>query len=422
MYYRLALVPLNILLPVLLFTGCLSSVQTSATAPSSHTDSSLPIPDTTSMQHEPDEPATAAPPDILLPDHEQPVPMITALRDKIRLSPGHAEKRMRLAQRLYLIGDLDAALDEYRAARALNPTDAIIHAQLGAVLIARQDWKAASIALQEAVQRNPELTEAHYNLGNAQYTLGDVHGAIRSYRRAIELQPTFPDVRYRLALLMKLTNHHQEAAHLLEEAALGGVPQAQYFLGNAYHHGQGVDKNMPRAITWWAQSAMLGYQPAAETLSKLRRQVFAFNQPNQRREELVEAFRRYRHHLWDDYPGLTQHGPDQSLGGTLLEEHQSVEGLTMLLAEAYALSEPAQVVLARLYEDGLETSLAPYDHRILACLETTASEGFPPAQKALARIYAKGLGVPVNRDRAIASLKGLPKQDVQVLLDELDLR
>ena len=422
MHYRLALVPLGIILPVSLFVGCLSSVQTADSTPSSHINSPLPISDTVSMQHEPDEPATAAPPDILLPNREQPVSVITTLRDENRSSPDHAEKRMRLAQRLYLIGDLDAALDEYRAARALNPTDAIIHAQLGAVLIARQDWKAASVALQEAVQLNPELTEAHYNLGSAQYALGAVQAATRSYRRVIELQPAFPDARYRLALLMKLTHHHQEAANLLEEAALGGVPQAQYFLGNAYQHGQGVDKNLRYAITWWAQSAMLGYQPAAETLSKLRRQVFAFNQPNQRREELVEAFRRYRHHLWDDYPGLTQHGPDQSLGGTLLEEHQSVEGLTMLLAEAYALSEPAQVVLARLYEDGLETSLAPYDHRILACLETTASEGFPPAQKALARIYAKGLGVPVNRDRAIASLKGLPKQDVQVLLDELDLR
>ncbi len=422
MYYRLALVPLGIVLPVSLFVGCLSSGQTADSRPSSHIDSPLPVSDTVSMQHEPDEPATADPPDILLPDHEEPMTVISALRDEIRLPPDHAEKRLRLAQRLYLIGDLDAALDEYRAARTLNPGDAIIHAQLGTVFMVKQNWTAASVALREAIRLDPELTEAHYNLGSTQYALGDVPGAIGSYRRVIELQPEFPDARYRLALLMKLTHHHQESARLLEEAALGGVPQAQYFLGNAYQHGQGVDKNLRYAIAWWSQAAMLGYQPAAETLSKLRRQAFAFNQPNQRREELVEAFRRYRHQLWDDYPGLTKNDPDQSLGATLFEEHQSAEGLTILLAEAYALSEPAQATLAHLYEDGSETGPAPHDHRILTCLETTASEGFPPAQKALARIYAKGLGVPVNRDRAITLLKGLPKQDVQVLLDELDLR
>jgi len=422
MYDRSALVTLGIMLPLSLFVGCLSSVHKADNALSPQADSALPVSDTGSFEEKQGAPLLGELADLVPPDRAQTMTEITTLRKKVRLSPDHEEERLRLAEKLYLIGDLDAALDEYRAARSLNPGDARTHARLGVVLMARKDWNSASTSLEQAVRLDPELTDAHYHLGSVYYALGNMEAAIRSYRQVIELQQGFSDARYRLALLMKLTQHHQEAVRLLEEAALGGVPQAQYFLGNAYKHGQGVEKNLSRAIAWWGQASALGYQPATEALSKLRRQVFSSDQPPQRREELLEAFRRYRHQLWDEYPGLIQNDPDQSLGITLLEEDQRVPGMTMLLAEAYALSEPAQAELARRYEDRSETGLAPYDHRILSCLETTASEGFPPAQKAMARIYAKGLGVPVNRAKAINVLKGVSKQDAQILLDELGLR
>ena len=34
----------------------------------------------------------------------------------------------------------------------------------------------------------------------------------------------------------------------MEDAAIGGVPQAQYFMGNAYRNGQGVEKNLALAL------------------------------------------------------------------------------------------------------------------------------------------------------------------------------
>jgi ribosomal protein L12E/L44/L45/RPP1/RPP2 len=52
----------------------------------------------------------------------------------------------------------------------------------------------------------------------------------------------------------------------------------------------------------------------------------------------------------------------------------------------------------------------------------TAAEGFLPAKKTLARIYAKGLGVETDRTKARIILKGLSEQDVQTLIDELGLR
>jgi TPR repeat protein len=345
--------------------------------------------------------------------------VLSELRSAVRLSPNSAEDRLRLAQSLYLIGDLDAALDECRVALKLESNNAKAHLQLGVILMAKQDGHAAAIALTEAILLDPELTHAHYSLGSVQYSLGHLTAAIQSYRRALDLQSNFPDARYRLALVLKLTNRHQEAMQFMEEAAIGGVPQAQYFMGNAYRNGQGVEKNPALAIHWWTSAIEIGQQRAAESLSQLRRQALSPDQPERRRKDAIQAFRQYRDELWAAYPDTERIDPTESLGIALLKDHQVSNGVTMLFAEALALGETAHDELARLYETGLDTSLAQFDRRILACLSTTAADGFIPSKKALARIYAKGLGVAPDLQKAKAMLKGLPKQEIKSTLTEI---
>jgi TPR repeat protein len=271
----------------------------------------------------------------------------------------------------------------------------------------------------EAIMLDPELTHAHYSLGSVQYSLGNLTAAIQSYRRALELQPNFPDARYRLALVLKLASRHREAAQLMEEAAISGVPQAQYFMGNVYRNGQGVEKNLSLAIRWWTKAVEFGQQRAAESLSQLRRQALSLDQPERRRNDAIEAFRQYRDDLWADYPDAVRNGPSESLGVTLLKDSQASNGVTALFAEAFALGETAHDELARLYETGLDTRLAQFDSRILTCFATTAADGFIPSKKALARIYGKGLGVTPDLHKAKAVLKGLSKQEVKAVMDEI---
>lgn len=266
----------------------------------------------------------------------------------------------------------------------------------------------------------------------ASNTRSVIKAAIHSYRRAIELQPHFPDARYRLALLLKLTNRDQEAAQFMEEAALGGVPQAQFFSGNAYKNGQGVVKDLGRAIFWWTKAIELGHQPAADALAKLRRlalstkqtgdQALSAGQPDRRRHDALEGFRAYRALLWEEFPDYTRPDEQETLGATLLKNNRPDEAVTALLQESYALSDAALNELATLYEAGWQQHLAPFDKKMLVCLETTAAEGFAPAKRALARIYGHGLGVAPDRAKAKASLKGLPKQAAKALMDELSLR
>lgn len=414
---RCRLLPVTILLTPLLMAP---AVPVSFAQPA---DESTPAP----VIESPPPSAGSLPDEHLIPEltpleREDAVMGLGELRGAVRVAPDSAEARLKLAQGLYRIGDLDAAIEECRASIKLKPDDAKAHLQLGVILMAKQDWRAASSVLKEAIRLAPELTHAHYSLGSVQYSLGHVKAAIQSYRQALELQPHFPDARYRLALLLKLTNHDQEAARLMEEAAVGGVSQAQFFLGNAYKSGQGVEKNPANAIFWWTKAVEFGHQPAADALSKLRRQALSPDQTDRQRNAALDAFRSYRDKLWVDFPDYSRTGDNETLGTTLLKQNRADHAVSVLLKESYALSDVAQAELAALYESGWNQHLAPFDKKILSCIETTAAEGFLPARKALARIYGKGLGMEPDLQKAKAILKGLSKQEMKSVLDELGLQ
>lgn len=346
--------------------------------------------------------------------------LLGELRRAVRASPQNAENRLKLSQALYEIGDLDAAADEARTAAKLDPSDAKIQLHLGVILMTKQDWRAAASVLKEATRLDPALTQAHYNLGSVQYSHGDAKAAMESYRRALELQPHFPDATYRLGLLLKLNGQQQEAARLMEEAAIEGVPQAQYFLGNAFKNGQGVEKNLGQAVLWWTRAAGFGHQPAAEALAKVRRQALSSKQPERARKEALEAFHFYRDKLWEEFPDYQRSEDDGTLGVRLLHDNRPDYALPVLLQEGYALSEEAQQYLARLYESGWDEHLSPFDRSILQCLETTASDGFMPAKRLLARIYGRGLGVEQSMQKAKSILKGLPRQEIKSILTDLE--
>lgn len=358
---------------------------------------------------------------LLIEEPTDPVTTLGELRRIVRRLPNDVTVRLKLSQTLLRIGDLESALEECRAAIKLQPDLGKAHLQLGLTLIAKQEWRAATAALKDALKLEPDLAQAHYSLGTIQQSLGNPKAAIQSYRQAIELQPYFPDAHYRVASLLKTSGHMREALQHMEAAAIGGVPQARLFLGNAYGNGQGTEKNLGLGIFWWTQAAELGQQPAIDSLAKLRRQLLAPDLPVARRADLHRAFRVYQDKLWNEFPDLKRIGDQQSLGSVLALQNRVEEAIPVLLKECYALNDDAHAELATLYETGLDQHLPPFDKRILACFETTAAEGYVPAKKSLVRIYTTGLGVSPDPVKAKATLKDLPKLDMLSLSDELGL-
>src|SRR5262245_45650084 len=74
------------------------------------------------------------PPELSKQEEEDTIMMLGELRGNVRTFPDHPEDRLKLAEGLYRIGDLDAAIDEYRIALKLKPDSARGHLEIGVAL------------------------------------------------------------------------------------------------------------------------------------------------------------------------------------------------------------------------------------------------------------------------------------------------
>jgi tetratricopeptide (TPR) repeat protein len=127
------------------------------------------------------------------------------------LSPTAAEAvtHYNLGYVLQSDGRTSAAIEEYRHAARLLPTDADVHSNLGVALAAVGRNEEALAEYRTAVQLDPSVTEAHINLGIALASLGRHAEAMTEFDEAIRLDP------------------HSAEAHYNRATALGAQGQAE---------------------------------------------------------------------------------------------------------------------------------------------------------------------------------------------------
>jgi TPR repeat protein len=261
--------------------------------------------------------------------------------------------------------------------------------------MAKQDWSAARRELEEVLRRQPDMVQALYSLGLVRYALGDSNGAIEAYRQALARSPEQPDVRYNLALVLKLAHREAEATAEFLAAARAGHTRAQFFTGIAYARGLGVEPDTARAIAWWSRAAEQGSLEAGAALGELRQAALGKTRRTPAERRAVEqAFRDYRTGLWGEYPGLTRNGDDDTVGGGLLRQGRGAEAVPVLISEALAFSEPAQTLLEALYYHGSPGQVPSRDARILGYFKTAADEGQARAQRVLQEISASSDAAP----------------------------
>ena len=91
-------------------------------------------------------------------------------------------------------------------------------------------------AYREAIQMDPSFFEAHYNLGLTAGEAGDLPGALKAYENALAARSDSVDARYNFALALKQGNYVMDAAIELEKV-LNANPKesrANLALGNLY--------------------------------------------------------------------------------------------------------------------------------------------------------------------------------------------
>lgn len=111
----------------------------------------------------------------------------------------------------YTAGRYDAALKAYQLATEQRPDNAIARYNLGTALYQQGRFDKAADAFRHSLIAKDSILQAqgYYNLGNAQFQLGDLRGAIRSYTSALRLNPTDVDAKYNLELAFERLKQQQ---------------------------------------------------------------------------------------------------------------------------------------------------------------------------------------------------------------------
>jgi len=122
----------------------------------------------------------------------------------IALDPKDVPSRVRVAKAAEKSGDLRTAYDTFKELANLQPKDADIQKSLYEIAIKQKNNPAATAHLKALLALRPSDAEGHRELGNMQFTSGDMSGALASYRSAVKADPSIKGMYQNYAtILMK---------------------------------------------------------------------------------------------------------------------------------------------------------------------------------------------------------------------------
>ena len=99
----------------------------------------------------------------------------------------------------------------YLDAIRLAPNPARAHLNQGNVLLLKGDLEGALQAFRAAIRHKPDYAGAYYNIGNALLGNGQFDEAAANYRRALEIQPDYAEVHCSLGVALKELGQHDDA-------------------------------------------------------------------------------------------------------------------------------------------------------------------------------------------------------------------
>lgn len=135
-------------------------------------------------------------------------------RHEVEKAPGSFESRYNLGEMLQARGALDEAVEQFQAAVAIRPNDAIANNALGGALLAKGDLDGAVSRFNAALATQPDYFDAHYNLGNALATQGDFKAAAEQFQEAANLNPNDANAQANLGTaLVQLGRLNEAKSH-----------------------------------------------------------------------------------------------------------------------------------------------------------------------------------------------------------------
>jgi len=117
-------------------------------------------------------------------------PELPQLERAVRLSPGNADYRHRLGRYFaFVSGDPQAAIASFRGAVALNPHDARYWFDLAAAYQVTGDISDQRTALDRALEAEPTAPDVAWEAANFFLIDGEIDRALREFQSALEMNP-----------------------------------------------------------------------------------------------------------------------------------------------------------------------------------------------------------------------------------------
>ncbi len=137
---------------------------------------------------------------------------------------------------LKIDGAYDRAIADLAAAAKLSPQNPEVDFRVAEAKLGNGDSVGAEAAVNAALAKKPDYTDAILLLAQIELNNGDIAKAIESVKGAVYFQPTNPTLLYQLGVLLISNKEYQDAATALEAAvaADGTFANAKFFLAEAY--------------------------------------------------------------------------------------------------------------------------------------------------------------------------------------------
>jgi serine/threonine protein kinase/Flp pilus assembly protein TadD len=143
--------------------------------------------------------------------HSQPEEAIRYYTAALALRPHNPGTCVELGRALERAGDPDGAIGAYREALDWHPDCVVAHEGLGRALESKGDPDGAIAELRQLIGSGYEA-QGRFLVGNVLLHTGHREAAIASYRKAIELNPNLGEAHYNLGIALSEKKECQDAA------------------------------------------------------------------------------------------------------------------------------------------------------------------------------------------------------------------
>ena len=193
--------------------------------------------------------------------------MIASFREAVELEPENERYRVHLGMAYYLVEDLENAEQEYKQALEINKDSKEAFRQLGRLYMRTGDWDKAVKNFEEDLKR-PGTIEPHrvYNwLALSYYNQENYDQAERQWLKALELKDNAA-IRLNLALAYKDQERFDLAMESLKKAVFLNpeFPQAHYEMSQLFI----LNKEMNQAVSHFKKVIRLAPRSEWARLSK----------------------------------------------------------------------------------------------------------------------------------------------------------